>query len=111
MPICRFWNGKEEVTKDELLHFFDEQFKYWGAYQVWTDKKDHFLEADYTPVIYVIMYSMDDPFWSVPLNECLSNDATESYGVVRVESISTLPYVDLTGYTLIWEDGEWKHAY
>ena len=57
------------------------------------------------------MYSMDDPFWSVPLNECLSNDATESYGVVRVESISTLPYIDLTGYTLIWEDGEWKHAY
>ena len=70
-----------------------------------------FLEADYTPVIYVVMYSMDDQFWSVPLNECLSNDDTESYGVVRVESISTLPYVDLTGYTLIWEDDEWKHVY
>lgn len=111
MSEGRFWNGKELVTKDELLNFFDSQFKYWGAFQVWTDKPDHFLEADYTPVIYVVMYSMDDQFWSVPLNECLSNDDTESYGVVRVESISTLPYVDLTGYTLIWEDGEWKHAY
>lgn len=109
--MSRFWNGEKEVTKDELLQFFSNQFRYWGSYQVWTDKPDHFLEADYTPVIYVIMYSMDDPFYAVPLNECLSNDETESYGVVRVEAISTLPYVDLEGYTLIWEDGEWIHAY
>ena len=102
-----YWNGREETTKEKLLEFFDEQFKYWGAYQVWTDKKDHFLEVDYAPMIYVIMYSMDDPFYNVPLTECLSHDPSESYGCVRVESISTLPYVDLTGYDLIWEDGEW----
>lgn len=60
--VSRFWNGTKEVTKQELLDFFSEQFRYWGAYQVWTDKPDHFLEADYTPTIYVIMYSMDDQF-------------------------------------------------
>lgn len=49
--------------------------------------------------------------YSIVGYECLSNDETESYGVVQVEAISILPYVDLEGYTLIWEDGEWIHAY
>ena len=102
-----YWDGSKLTNKEEAVSFFHEQFKYWGVYQVWTDKPEHFMEADYTPIIYVIVHSMDDYFDTVPITERLSHNESESYGCVRVESISTLDYVDLSGYTLVWEDGEW----
>lgn len=108
--MSMYWNGKECCTREELRNFFNEQFNLWAVYQVWTDKKDHFLEVDYEPTLYVVVYSMDDQFDTIPITNCLSHDESESYGLVRVESISTLEYVDLTGFDLIWEDGRWLDA-
>lgn len=105
-----YWNGKNETTEEELRSIYQEQFDKWGVFQVWTDKPEHYLEVDYTPEIYVVVYSMDDFFDTIPINNCLSNDQYEWYGIVRVESICTLDYVDLSGYTLIWEDGDWVDA-
>lgn len=103
-----FWNGKREVTKQDIRDIYAEELAKQGAKELWTLNPTNFETREVCPDVVVVT---DKPFDTERLRACYEDEDFTMYLSIWVKhDIHEMDGLFRTPYTCMFREGAWQDA-
>ena len=103
-----FWNGKREVTKQDIRDIYAEELTKQGAKELWTLNPTNFETREVCPEVVVVT---DQTFDSSRLRACYEDEDFTMYLPITVcKNIHEMDGIFTRPFVCVFKEGVWQDA-
>ncbi len=103
-----FWDGKKEVTKQDIRDIYAEELTKQGAKELWTLNPTNFETREVCPEVVVVT---DQTFDSSRLRACYEDEDFTMYLPITVcENIHEMDGIFTRPFVCVFKEGVWQDA-